>query len=45
MVITTVLVIVIMIKIKMKCRVNVMMLDVTYDNNSNGIIICSSSAK
>ena len=45
MVIRILLVIVIMIKIKIKYIVNMIILDITYDDNSDGIIICNSSEK
>ena len=32
-----------MIKIKIRYVVNMMILNISYDNNSNGIFICSSS--
>ena len=34
-----------MIKMKIKYIVNIMILDTTDDNNSNGVIICGSSEK
>ena len=34
-----------MIKMKIKYIVNIMILDTTDDNNSNGVIICVSSEK
>ena len=34
-----------MIKMKIKYIVNIMILDITDDNNSNGVIICGSSEK